>query len=726
MRSRGYHATEQAFVQQISSLVDQPIARAFGPAEIDDDYRNMVLMLKAPLQYAAGDAQRYHKAFSELRHWVDGSLDIYKTELHAVLYPIFVHCFLEMVRLEQPQAARQFLNTFSEEYADAPPNVSTTTKQEIMALSGISTPHHLQQNTVANLFLANRYELHLSSFSYSLLVAFLHDETRRHLLLRILNQRCTTVFDKQADDIIRSSGFTQKADKDRPREDGFSHAKDRESLLENDILWGRLRPELYMIPDDFDPKKKKTAPEKPKPGDPKKPEAAKKEAKDDAVEEPHTGPDGTINISRVPLKRYRYGAPGLESAQDRKHCANFARLDHQHALTKDLAVLCYTFTNVSKDGINCSAISEDGSQLAAGFGDSTVRVWDAKRAGTAGSGEAGISGRPLRLIGHSGPVYCVDWTKCSRFLVSGSEDGSLRLWSVDYKTDVAVYHGHNYPVWSTAFSPLDHYFASGSHDRTVRLWTTNRVYPLRILSGHFADVDSIAWHPNCNYIASGSSDRTARLWDLRDGKCVRVFSGHSGTIYSMAFSPDGQTLACGGDDAAITIWDIRMGKRLKKLCGHRSTVWTMDYSREGGLFVSGGADNRVCVWRATDWSKVVEGFAEERMGGNGGNGNGEDKEGDKDKDKDGDGDAKMTNADGSSNGKQDGGDSDAKKQADADGGDGNSDGDKKKNESGKQGKSGSAAVGPVLLETLKTKETGVHTLKFTRRNVLVAAGTFGS
>jgi transcription initiation factor TFIID subunit 5 len=35
--------------------------------------------------------------YKELRKWVDQSLDTYKNELDAVIYPVFVHCYLDMV-----------------------------------------------------------------------------------------------------------------------------------------------------------------------------------------------------------------------------------------------------------------------------------------------------------------------------------------------------------------------------------------------------------------------------------------------------------------------------------------------------------------------------------------------------------------------------------------------------------------------------------------------------
>lgn len=54
------------------------------------------------------------------------------------------------------------------------------------------------------------------------------------------------------------------------------------------------------------------------------------------------------------------------------------------------------------------------------------------------------------------------------YLLSSSEDGTIRLWSLQTFTCLVGYKGHNYPVWDTQFSPHGYYFVSGGHDRVAR------------------------------------------------------------------------------------------------------------------------------------------------------------------------------------------------------------------------------------------------------------------
>ncbi|MCP4382429.1 MAG: hypothetical protein GY798_13610, partial [Hyphomicrobiales bacterium] len=69
-------------------------------------------------------------------------------------------------------------------------------------------------------------------------------------------------------------------------------------------------------------------------------------------------------------------------------------------------------------------------------------------------------------------------------------------------------------VLSVAFSHDGKFLASGSDDKTVRLWEVSTGEQLRELTGHSDYVLSVAFSHDGKFLASGSYDNTVRLWDV--------------------------------------------------------------------------------------------------------------------------------------------------------------------------------------------------------------------
>jgi transcription initiation factor TFIID subunit 5 len=301
------------------------------------------------------------------------------------------------------------------------------------------------------------------------------------------------------------------------------------------------------------------------------------------------------------------------------------------------SVCCYTLHN-AYEGVTALDLSPDGTLMASGHRDSFIDVWslsgEALRAvrpstelaamdlSTIGEGldviREPVGAATKRLVGHSGPVYATRFTGQQHFLLSASQDSSLRLWSLDLYTAVVLYKSHTLPVWDVDV-PLaanaGPYFASASADRTARLWSTEHVHPLRIFAGHLSDVDCVRFHPNGNYVATGSADKTVRLWDVQSGCCVRLLTGHERGVTALAVSPDGRVLASGDRLGHLRLWDLGEGRLLKAMAPQpllpragaaasgstmavESPVYSLAFDQEGRVLASAGADGCVNLWDA--------------------------------------------------------------------------------------------------------------------------------
>jgi WD40 repeat protein len=154
---------------------------------------------------------------------------------------------------------------------------------------------------------------------------------------------------------------------------------------------------------------------------------------------------------------------------------------------------------------------------------------------------------------------------------------------------------------------------SGSLDGTVKVWSLDpHAPPLRIFV-HPTEVTAIACTPadaQANLCLSGGHDGKARIWDLdskpekgkqEDTPLLELKAAHRGAIRSVAFSLDGKVCATGGDDAVIQVFDTATGEMLypvpnnREAAGHHNTITTLQFTT-GGQLVSVSKDETVRVW----------------------------------------------------------------------------------------------------------------------------------
>nr|XP_009411258.1 PREDICTED: transcription initiation factor TFIID subunit 5 isoform X1 [Musa acuminata subsp. malaccensis] len=557
-----------------------------------------------PLSRLENDPARYSGGYSKLRSWAYSSLDLYKHELLRVLYSVYIHCFMDLVAEGHMRDARTFFQTFREDH-------ELTHLRDLQKLEGILSPSHLEEMELARSLRQNKVKIKICQYAYDLLLQYLQ-KTQSLTILGIINERINF-------EVSPGQPISISDDMEVVALVGSNHDQAKQ-INQKEVRWGLLEDSVEdrleransdsekaeaenkeLDPEDTKKRSvdggKQAAPVK-KPKKDKLVGATGKNVRSEtstAPVAPRVKPDLTLPIMPMEVEKAI-----LEDLRNRVQLSSSA-----------LPSICfYTFIN-AHNGLNCSAISHDGSLVAGGFSDSSLKVWDMSKIGqSAKPGEndsipsehfLGTEGEgPYTLFhGHSGPIYSATFSPLGDFLLSSSSDSTIRLWSTNLNANLVCYKGHNYPVWDVQFSPVGHYFASSSHDRTARIWSMDRIQPLRIMAGHLSDVDCVQWHANCNYVATGSSDKTVRLWDVQSGECVRIFIGHRSTVLSLAMSPDGRFMASGDEDGTIMMWDLSSGRCISPLMGHSSCVWTLAFSREGSLLASGAADCTVKLWDVT-------------------------------------------------------------------------------------------------------------------------------
>ncbi|MEH2137818.1 nSTAND1 domain-containing NTPase [Nostoc sp.] len=244
--------------------------------------------------------------------------------------------------------------------------------------------------------------------------------------------------------------------------------------------------------------------------------------------------------------------------------------------------------------ISSVAISADGQTIVSGGDDGTVRLWNRQ-------------GFPLvePLRGHQGKVYCVAISADGQTIVSGGSDSTMRLWNHQGLPLVEPFRSHDvakhFPgdgvIISITISADGQTIVSGGADGTVRLWNRQGLPLAEPFRGHQHIVMSVAISGDGQTIVSGGGDGTVRLWKRQGLPLAEPFRGHEGSVNSVAISADGQTVVSSNhNEGKVRLWNRQGLPLAEPFRDHKNYVNSVAISADGQTIVSGSPNGTVQLW----------------------------------------------------------------------------------------------------------------------------------
>ena len=272
------------------------------------------------------------------------------------------------------------------------------------------------------------------------------------------------------------------------------------------------------------------------------------------------------------------------------------------------------------------AITPDGSKIASGSRDGTIRIWDTMtgvqiaspvKPTTRGENDDEYYG-PSTTHKRT-PVNSIAFNFNGIEIVSGTSDGLISTIHLEQHTIDRIeidridrlYHSSRRAILAVSISPDGSKIVYGDRCGHVQIRDLNgygRRYDNNISTWDGSWILSVAFSPNGLYIVSGSRDRTVRIWDGKTNRQIAdPLIGHKNHVNSVAFSPDGNYVVSGSRDGTIRVWDINVYRRgqiaqfgdnppSKKDVQYINWVLAVAYSPDGSKVVAGYRDGSIKIW----------------------------------------------------------------------------------------------------------------------------------
>jgi len=288
----------------------------------------------------------------------------------------------------------------------------------------------------------------------------------------------------------------------------------------------------------------------------------------------------------------------------------YVKTDHQHPVT-------------------CIAVNKQGTLMATGSMDTTVRIWDATNWTIIAT-----------LQAHSHTVLSLNFDSTGNRLASVSTDKKVVLWELDIMVDDKILYGHGEPInWIIHHPTESKYALTASSDGTVKVWDTtldpevkppagsrerklHDVYheqvrarnarlrhketkwvqvkeakePKGLGDPHAGQIMSLEYSLNGTSMVTGSADWNVKVWDAMGSIVKLTLKEHTDTVSSVVFNKDTSYIFSASHDASIIVWDHWNIVRKARILGHQGPINAIAIHRDDQQLASASDDGTVKVW----------------------------------------------------------------------------------------------------------------------------------
>ena len=287
--------------------------------------------------------------------------------------------------------------------------------------------------------------------------------------------------------------------------------------------------------------------------------------------------------------------------------------------------------------VTACVFNSTGEKFASSSKDATLIIWSLNR--------FNLDTNQLHTIAaaHSDWITDLAWSNSSEFILSASNDFSLKIWNAETGKETSKLTGHKANINSCSFQYGC--AVSTSSDGQVKVWS-HKGYEIASLLGHQKRVNACdlyfkikskkqiheasrdktqSWAERVDeaeyeekikdkkneiliehvYLVTGSDDSTIRVWKPNESDWLSSLEKHNKKINSVDLSESG-ILATASTDATVNIFDMknffnefmcgRFATSEKLARNHNDEITSIAFSKSGRFLFTSSADGMLLIW----------------------------------------------------------------------------------------------------------------------------------
>jgi WD40 repeat protein len=235
--------------------------------------------------------------------------------------------------------------------------------------------------------------------------------------------------------------------------------------------------------------------------------------------------------------------------------------------------------------------SPDGSYLATGSQDGTMKIWNTSK-----------PYHHVRTLTQDSPVFAIAFAPSvgSSGLptwVTAGADGVIRIWDLVHGTYTPLNQISMGPIANMDISPDGHWLAAVDQFGHLAVWNLKTLEMAHNISVSDDYLTTVKFSPNGNSLATGGKTG-ATLWRFPNLDPIATLTRHRQPVTSLAFYPDGKRIITGSEDKSIHEWNALTGDWLDRWASSRlaGDVFDLILTQDGQWLISTHGDGNIQIW----------------------------------------------------------------------------------------------------------------------------------